>query len=71
MLVIVVATLCLSGAHAPCVEKVVTDQASLAQCSGPFSQQALAGWMEENGYTARGYHLAKWGCVIGSKRTPA
>lgn len=66
MLITVIATICL--ANGACVDKTVTDQATLTQCSGAFAQQALAGWMEENGYAARGYRLAKWGCVIGGKR---
>jgi hypothetical protein len=67
MLITVIATLCL--ANSSCIERTVTDQASLASCTGGFAQQALSGWMEQEGYTARGYRLAKWGCVIGSRRT--
>ena len=33
-----------------------------------LAAQVLPQWMEENGYTARGYHLAKWGCVIGGRK---
>ena len=69
MLVSVIATLCL---NAVCVEKTVTDQATLMQCGGGgFAQQAIAQWMDENGYAARGYRLTKWGCAIGGKRTHA
>jgi hypothetical protein len=64
MLVTVIATLCLANV---CVEKTVTDQATLMQCGGGFAQQALSKWMDENGYSARGYRLAKWGCVIGGR----
>lgn len=67
MLVLVVATLCLpTGA---CIERTVTDQATLMQCGGAFAAQVLPTWMEQEGYTARGYRLAKWGCVVGSRRT--
>jgi hypothetical protein len=69
MLVLVVATLCLVSTPATCIERTVTDQASLASCTGAFAQQALSGWMEQEGYTARGYRLAKWGCVVGGRRT--
>lgn len=65
MLVTVIVTLCLASGS--CVEKVVTDQASFASCMGAYAMQVLPKWMEENGYTARGYRLAKWGCVLGSK----
>jgi hypothetical protein len=66
VLITVIATLCtLNGV---CIERTVTDQATFAQCSGAFSQQALSGWMEREGYTARGYRLAKWGCVVGGKK---
>lgn len=69
MLIVVIATLCL--ANGTCIERTVTDQATFAQCSGAFAMQALSGWMEQEGYTARGYRLAKWGCVIGGKRERA
>ncbi len=65
MLVVVVATLCLNGS---CIEKTVTDQATMGQCGGPMALQVIPQWMEDNGYAARGYRLAKWGCVIGGKR---
>jgi hypothetical protein len=64
MLVVVIATLCLSDV---CVQKIVTDQASLMQCSGPFGEQAISKWMTEEGYSARGYRLAKWGCQLGKR----
>lgn len=67
MLVTVIATICIAGAEPACVDKIVTDQATLMQCGGAFAQPAIAKWMEENGYTARGYRLAKWGCAIGRK----
>lgn len=67
MLVIVTATLCL--ANGSCVEKTITDQATLMQCSGAFALQAIPQWMADNGYAARGYRLAKWGCVLGQRRT--
>lgn len=66
MLVTLVVTLCLAGGS--CIEKVVTDQATLMQCEGATAAQALPTWMAENGYTARGYRLAKWGCMIGTRR---
>jgi hypothetical protein len=65
MLVTVIATLCLNGA---CIERVVTQEATLMQCGGPMAVQVIPQWMADNGYAARGYHLAKWGCVIGGKR---
>jgi hypothetical protein len=69
MLITVTALLCLVSTPSQCIERTVTDQATLASCTGGFAQQALSGWMEQEGYTARGYRLAKWGCVIGGKRT--
>lgn len=66
MLVTLIATLCL--ANAQCIERVVTSEATLMQCTGAMAVQVLPTWMEENGYTARGYHLAKWGCVIGNRK---
>jgi hypothetical protein len=71
MLITVTALLCLVASPSTCIERTVTDQATFAQCSGAFAMQALSGWMEQEGYTARGYRLAKWGCVIGGKRTAA
>jgi hypothetical protein len=71
MQITVVATLCLIANPSSCVEKIVTDQATMMQCGGAFALQVLPAWMQENGYTARGYRLAKWGCVIGSKAVPA
>lgn len=68
MLMTVVVLLCLNDS---CIEKVVTDQATLMQCKGPFAAQAIPGWMAENGYTARGYRLAKWDCVTPAKRKTA
>jgi hypothetical protein len=69
MLVTVIATLCLATDPAACVERVVTEQATLMQCGGAFAAQVLPTWMEEQGYLARGYKLAKWGCVIGGRRS--
>lgn len=69
MLVTVIATLCL--ANAQCIERVVTNEATLMQCGGAMAVQVLPTWMEEQGYTARGYRLAKWGCVIGGRRVGA
>lgn len=68
MLVTVIVTLCIQTA---CIERTVTDQATFIQCGGAFAAQVLPHWMEENGYTARGYRLVKWGCVIGGKRERA
>ena len=68
MLVTVIATLCLAGGA--CTDKVVTDQATLPECMGPLAVQAIPQWLENNGYAARGYRLARWRCEIG-KRTPA
>lgn len=65
MLVTVIATLCLTADPSACVDKIVTDQATFMECAGAFAAQVLPHWMEENGYTARGYRLAKWGCVVG------
>ena len=65
LLVTVVATLCLNGS---CVEKVVTDQATLMQCGGSMALQVIPQWMADNGYLARGYTLQKWGCTIGSRK---
>jgi hypothetical protein len=67
MLVTVIATICLNGL---CVDKTVTDQATLGECT-VTAQQSLTQWMELEGYTARGYRLARWRCDIGGKRTPA
>jgi hypothetical protein len=65
MLVSVIVTLCLANT---CIERTVTNEATLMQCGGAFAAQALPAWMEREGYTARGYRLAKWGCVIGSRK---
>lgn len=72
MLVIVIAHLCLSG-HYPgkCKNVMVTDQATFGQCTGSFALQVLPAWLTENGYTQRGWKLARWGCVVGGKRTDA
>jgi hypothetical protein len=69
MLVTVIATLCLVADPSSCIEKTVTDQATLMQCGGAMAAQVLPQWMADNGYLARGYRLAKWGCQIGSKKT--
>lgn len=69
MLVTVTALLCLASSPTTCIERTVTDQATLMQCGGAMAVQVLPTWMEEQGYTARGYRLAKWGCVIGGRRT--
>jgi len=66
MLVTVIATLCLNGVL--CVDKTVTDQATMMQCGGPMGAQVIPQWMEDQGYAARGYRLAKWSCVIGGRR---
>lgn len=71
MFVTVVALLCLATAPETCIERTVTDQATLMQCGGAMAAQVLPAWMESEGYTARGYRLAKWGCVIGGKRERA
>lgn len=68
MFVAVIVTLCLAGADPACIEKTVTDQATLMECGGAFAAQAIPQWMADNGYSARGYRLAKWGCVIGGRR---
>jgi len=66
MLATVVVTLCLaSGA---CIDKIVTREATMMQCGGAFGEQAISQWMENNGYTARGYRLARWRCTIGQQR---
>lgn len=65
MLITVIATLCLKGV---CVEKVVTDQATYGQCGGSMAVQVIPQWMADNGYLARGYTLAKWGCTLGSRK---
>jgi hypothetical protein len=69
MLVTVTVLLCLISSPDRCIERVVTNEATLMQCGGAMAVQVLPTWMAEQGYTARGYRLAKWGCVIGSKRT--
>jgi hypothetical protein len=66
MLVTVTVLLCL--ADGACIEKTVTDEATLMQCGGAFAAQALPAWMEREGYSQRGYRLAKWGCVIGGRK---
>lgn len=75
MLVTVVATMCsltdptsVTPGPESCITAVVTDQATMMECEGAFAAQVLPHWMEEQGYTARGYHLVKWGCVIGGTR---
>jgi hypothetical protein len=65
LLVTVVATLCLFGT---CKDVVVTDQATLMQCGGSMALQVIPKWMEDNGYSARGYRLTKWGCTIGGRK---
>lgn len=65
MLVVMVLTLCL--ADGACVEQRPFDPMPGQVCA--LQAQALAAtWMTENGYLARGYRLAKWGCQNG-KRT--
>ncbi|MGJ5032424.1 hypothetical protein ACQR1I_36690 [Bradyrhizobium sp. HKCCYLS2038] len=68
MLISVIVTLCLAAAPETCIERTVTDEATMMQCSGAMAAQVLPAWMAENGYTARGYRLAKWGCVPGGFR---
>lgn len=62
MLATVIATLCLNGL---CVDKTVTTQATMAEC---LLGKSIPGWMETEGYTARGYTLTKWSCDIGGRR---
>lgn len=64
----VIAMLCLATDPANCIERTVTDQATMMQCRGPMAAQVLPDWMEKNGYTARGYLLAKWDCVAAGRR---
>jgi hypothetical protein len=71
MLVTVTVLLCLISSPETCIERVVTNEATLMQCGGAMAAQVLPTWMEEQGYTARGYRLAKWGCVIGGRRKVA
>lgn len=70
MQVAVIATLCRLAAATtqPCVEEIVAENVELAQCAGPFAQQALAKWMEEHPIYRSGWRLAKWGCAIGGYR---
>jgi len=63
MLAIVVATLCLADV---CTEKVVSDQASSFECA-INAPAFIAKWMADEGYTARGYRLAAWGCQYGRR----
>lgn len=65
MIVELIVVMCLE--NGPCIERTVTDQASLMQC-GATAAQAIPEWMEKEGYLARGYRLAKWGCAIGGRR---
>jgi hypothetical protein len=65
MLVTVIATLCLIVDPISCIDRVVTEHATLMECEGPFAVQAIPSWMEKEGYFERGYHLAKWECVRG------
>lgn len=69
MQVTVIATLCKLAAATPpqpaCVEEIVTDEATLMQCGGPFAQQAIAKWMGEHPIYRSGWRLAKYGCAIG------
>lgn len=71
MFVTVLVKLCLIADPSACVEKIVTDQATLMECGGSSAAQFLPQWMAENGYTARGYRLASWGCAMGGRRVPA
>jgi hypothetical protein len=57
-LVTAVLTLCLASA---CEDKAPFAPMPGQACA--LQVQALAAqWMTENGYFARGYRLAKWGC---------
>jgi hypothetical protein len=65
MLVTIIATLCLADDPTSCIDRVVTEHATLMQCEGAVAMQAIPLWMEKEGYFERGYHLAKWECVRG------
>lgn len=66
MNVTVVAILCkLAGAtpQPACVEEIITEDATLAQCT--LAQPAIAKWMSEHPLYRKGWRLSKWGCAIG------
>lgn len=72
MLVTVLATFCQLANPATCTQEVITRDAPLMQCAGPFGEQAISKWMAENIHYHQGWYLAKWGCAIGyQQRTPA
>jgi hypothetical protein len=71
MLITVIARLCLIADPTSCIDRTVTDQATAMQCGGAFAAQVLPQWMAEQGYTARGYRLASWGCQIGKRAVSA
>jgi hypothetical protein len=65
--VLVVAMLC--KAHGgECFEAVVTDQATMKECSGNVAVQELPRWFALGPYMEMGFHLAGWRCQV--KRTP-
>lgn len=64
MIVTVVATLCTLATHPACVEEIITDQATLSECT-QTAESAIAKWMSEHPLYRSGWRLAKWGCAIG------
>lgn len=67
-LVQVIAMLC-KAYGGECTEVIVTDQATMAECSGNVALEALPAWWATSPYMELGYHLAGWRCQV--KRTPA
>lgn len=62
----VILTLCLASGE--CTDVTVTDKASMLECMFGV-QQAGAQWMQDEGWTARGYRLARWRCEMGKRGT--
>lgn len=64
MLSTIVVTLCSLTAANLCVEKVVTDQATLMDCA-VHAQLGVADWMEKSVTYRSGWRVEKISCVIG------
>ncbi len=65
MLVAVVATFCQIASPSTCAEEIITNEATLSECTGGFAQPALAKWMAENIHYRTGWRLEKWACHPG------
>jgi hypothetical protein len=75
MFITIIAMLCIGAGSAEiCDGKVVTDQATQMECRGPMSQWYMAKWMDESGWSARGYRVKEIRCIDNAtlvKRVPA